>query len=616
MDPSNNKSLNVRVVNFSDFDLPLNHRLDLDLEDVASAVRIIRRHTDLPYVYVVAKDRVKQIPALLSALKAIRSPCYPYALFAVDGADIDIDAPDLDVVTLENADPEIIRKGIDGYARRRFQFDENKLRIGSLGSLPARVDVAVVGAGITGLYAAKRLREAGISASILEKRDKVAGIWSMYANQTSQVNSSECAYRLFERENRSNRDHSSTREILEDIAQLAGHVSEDLFLETEVKNIEKTEDGYRLQLQGRGGESILESKGVILAINDRVGEPRKADWPNQEKFQGTIVTGISDDTMEIDWRNKNVVIVGMGAFAVENARTALEGGANHVTVLCRRHGTVCPKIIDYLNFATPYDEAFKHDKKSNLRNMTYWKKLYDLSGATQPECWMGKIKHEGHTISVSDIWFIGHYLKKIETITGGISSLTGDGVVIDGGRRIQADIVVNCIGFERNASVAAALSGYPHMYNNNYMDKDFIYLADAFIDNNAFNSLFGSSVLEMVKFYMEIYIMFFGKADYHEMMNTEGIEKIPVGDRKWSHYIQGAMSLIRNYPGIRRIAANQVSRRTNNFLEVHDLETFIAENKREWIDTHAMLAGGPVTADMCLPYVFERLVPQRADEYP
>jgi cation diffusion facilitator CzcD-associated flavoprotein CzcO len=616
MDPSNNKNSNVRVVNFSNIDLPWIHRLHLDLEDLASTVRNIRRYADLPYVYVVAKDKVKQIPALLSELKTIRSPCYPYALFAVDGADIDIDVPDLDVVTLEDADPEIIRKCIDDYARTRFQFDESKLRIGSRGPLPARVDVAVVGAGVTGLYAAKRLREAGISASILEKRDKIGGIWSLYANRTSQVNSSECAYRLFERKNRSNRDHSSTREILEDIAQLAGHVSEDLFLETEVKNIEKTEDGYRLRLQGRGGESILESKGVILAINDRVGEPRKADWPNQAKFQGTIVTGISDDTLGIEWRNKDVVIVGMGAFAVENARTALEGGANHVTVLCRRHGTVCPKIIDYLNFATPYDEAFKHDKKSNLRNMTYWKKLYDLSGATQPECWMGKIKHEGHTISVSDIWFIGHYLKKIETITGGISSLTEGGVVTDGGRHIQADIVVNCIGFERNASAVAALSGYSHMYNNNYLDKDFIYLADAFIDNNAFNSLFGSSVLEMVKFYMEIYIMFFGKADYHEMVNTEGIEKVPVRDRKWSHYIQGAMSLIRNYPGIRRVAANQVSRRTKNFLEVHDLETFIAENKREWIDTHAMLAGGPVAADMCLPYVFERLVPQRVDEYP
>ena len=80
----------------------------------------------------------------------------------------------------------------------------------------------------------------------------------------------------------------------------------------------------------------------------------------------------------------------------------------------------------------------------------YWKKQYELSGATQPECWMSKIKHEGHTISVSDIWFVGHYLKKIQTVTGEISSMTENGVWVDGNRLIEADIVVNTIGFERN----------------------------------------------------------------------------------------------------------------------------------------------------------------------
>ncbi|MCP4626398.1 MAG: hypothetical protein GY850_23235 [bacterium] len=57
------------------------------------------------------------------------------------------------------------------------------------------------------------------------------------------------------------------------------------------------------------------------------------------------------------------MIFGMGAFAIENARTALVGGAEQVAVVCRRHGTVSSKIIDYLNFAIPYDDSFKHDKK-------------------------------------------------------------------------------------------------------------------------------------------------------------------------------------------------------------------------------------------------------------
>lgn len=601
----------VRVANFSDIDLPIAHCLefrDLSTDDIDKAVETIRRYADLPFVYVVAGEGAGPVSEVMAALKAIRSPCYPYAVFAVNGAKPTIDVPELDVVDLGDPDPETIRKTVDEYAVNRFRFDNNRLRVGDAKPLPDATDVAIVGGGITGLYVAGRLKDAGISAVVLEKRDMFGGIWSSYANFTSQVNSSECAYRLFEKPVRSNRDHTGTLEILEDIAGVVEKRSDRLFPETEVTAIEKAEDHYRIRFSRRGEASVLRSRGVILAVNDRVGTPRKIEWPNQAAFQGEIRSGISDGARDIDWRDKNVVIVGMGAFAVENARTAFEGGAKHVTVLCRRHGTVCPKIIDYLNFATPYDDEFQHDKKSNMKNMMLWKKLYDLSGATKPECWMGKIKHDGHTISVSDIWFIAHYLKKIETVVGGISEMTETGVVLDNGRRIDADVVLNCIGFERNASAAKALSGFSEIYNTNYLDKDFMYLADAFIDGNAFNSMFGSSVLEMVKFYLEVFITFFDNPEYETMMKTEGIEKIDIEERNWSQYIKGAMSLIRSYPEIREIAHRQVGQRTRNFLEIHDLKTYIAANKREWIDTHSLLAGRPMKEAECLPYLFEKLL--------
>ena len=610
MSHTNHYAHGVRIANFSNIEIPAEYLLTFDSKESASIVKKIRRYADLPYVYLVGNEQVKLIPEVLSALKAIRSPCYPYAIFTVDDADLALETPDLDMVKIDSTHPETIHRRISEYTALRFQFDDSQLCIGNAGSPPVTADVAIVGAGVTGLYAANRLMESGISFCILEKRGKVGGIWSTYANATSRVNTSEGAYRLIENATRSNRDHSATREILDDVTQLSAHVSDHLFLETEVLDIEKTKKGYQIRYNREGTPSVLESKGVILAINDRVGTPRELEWPDRSRFQGTIVNGISDQTKELDWRNKNVVVVGMGAFAIENARTALEGGARHVTVICRRHGTICPKIIDYLNFATPYDDDFKHDKKSNIRNMMYWKKLYQLSGATQPECWMGKIKHAGHTISVSDIWFIAHYLKKIETITGEVTEVYKNGVVVNGQQRIDADIIVNCIGFERNTSMAKAICGYAETYNTNYVDKDFMYLADAYIDDDAFNSFFGSSVIEMVKFYMKVYIKYFDNPGYEKMTGMDGIEKIPIEDRKWSHYIKGAAALILNDPELNQIAREQVAQRTKNFLENHDLETYIAENKREWIDTHSMLAGKPMKEEDCLPFVFEKLVQQ------
>ena len=608
MNPTIGEIQNARVANFSNIDLPGGHLLTFGTENAEAMVDAIRKYSDLPCIYVVSKENSRHVAELLSALKAIRSPCYPYALFLVDGADLDHDNPDLDVVKIEDADSESLQERLNEYVRSRFDFDLNKLRIENARPLPASVDVVIVGAGLTGLYAANRLMEAGISFCVFEKSDRVGGIWSHVANSTSRVNSSECAYRLFEKKDRSNRDHSGTREILDDIASLAKNVADHLFVETDVEKITTDNTRYQIETKRSGEPTLVDCKGVILAINDRVGAPREAEWENQSAFRGKIVTGTRNDTDRLDWREKKVLIVGMGAFAVENTRTALEGGARHVTVVCRRHGTVCPKIIDYLNFATPYDDEFKHDKKSNLRNMMYWKKQYELSGATQPECWMSKVKHEGHTISVSDIWFVGHYLKKIQTVTGEISSMTENGVWVDGHRHIEADIVVNTVGFERNVSRAKELSGCGAIYTNNYLAKDFIYLADAFIDDDAFNSFFGSSVLEMVKFYVEVFIKFFDNPEYEPMMNTEGIEKIPIEERKWSHYINAAVALVQKYPDIHEIAKKQVSQRTQNFLEAHDLETYIAQNKREWIDTHSKLAGKPMKEAECLPYVFEKLI--------
>jgi len=83
----------------------------------------------------------------------------------------------------------------------------------------------------------------------------------------------------------------------------------------------------------------IQSSGVIMAINDRVGIPRHIKWNKQDIFTGIIKNGFSNDTLGVNWIGKKVLIVGMGAFAIENLRTALEGGASHVTILARRQGT-------------------------------------------------------------------------------------------------------------------------------------------------------------------------------------------------------------------------------------------------------------------------------------
>ena len=597
-----------RILNLTSIELQTSHSIAAANKTTSEILNSIRKRSDLPFVFLVAEENKEQVIELLTRLEGWRSTSYPYALFAVSGDYTQLETADLDVIPLEITAVEEILNEIESYGQNKFSFDLKTLDPRNSSPLPEKVDVVIVGGGITGLYAADRLAKQQLSFCVLEKREILGGIWSMFANATSQVNTSEAAYRVIEPRIRANRDHSTTAEVLKDLHDISMNYSDQIYTRCEVERIVRENNRYQVGVNYDGSNTTILSKGIILAVNDRIGEPRRLTWENQHRYNGEVRSGISDEAGDVAWRNKKVVIVGMGAFAVENARTALENGADHVTVVCRRHGTVCPKIIDYLNFATPYDEKFLHDRKSNIRNMMLWKKLYDASGATQPECWMGKIKHEGHTISVSDIWFIAHYLKKLDTRSGSVTGLYENGVIVDHRDRIEADIVINCVGFHRNAPAVKQICEYDQMYNNNYIDKDMMYLADAYIDDDVFNSFFGSSVLEMTKFYMDVYLDFFDNESYDVMTQIEGIYKISVEDRRWSHYIAGAEALIGEYPRFYEAARKQIDERTANFMESHDLSTYINANKREWLDIHEQLSGRKLSESECLPYFFEKLL--------
>ena len=54
---------------------------------------------------------------------------------------------------------------------------------------------------------------------------------------------------------------------------------------------------------------------------------------------------------------------------------------------------------------------------------------YDGSGATRPECWAeGVLKPDGHTVSVSDAFFVAHSLGLVTTRLGEVQELERSGV--------------------------------------------------------------------------------------------------------------------------------------------------------------------------------------------
>ena len=93
-------------------------------------------------------------------------------------------------------------------------------------------------------------------------------------------------------------------------------------------------------------------------------------------------------------------IVGSGAFAIEQVRTTLEQGAGEVVVLSRQRGTVCPLIVDYLNFVRPYDKYFAHNKNGSTAIFQAWKDAFKKLNVTEPECWKRRKNDSSRTYNI------------------------------------------------------------------------------------------------------------------------------------------------------------------------------------------------------------------------
>lgn len=226
---------------------------------------------------------------------------------------------------------------------------------------------AVIGAGPSGLSAARALQKAGIAFDGYEASRGVGGLWdienprsTMY--ESAHLISSRTTTEFAEYPMKSRADYPSHRALIAYFRDFADHfgITDQFRFDTKVTGLEQSEDGeWMLRATGPSGETNARYAGVILA-NGTLAEPHVPSFKGD--FSGELVhTSAYKSAAQL--AGKRVLIIGAGNSGCDIAVDAVHHAAS-VDMSVRRGYYFVPRYLfgkpsDTLNQGKPLPAKIK-----------------------------------------------------------------------------------------------------------------------------------------------------------------------------------------------------------------------------------------------------------------
>jgi cyclohexanone monooxygenase len=204
---------------------------------------------------------------------------------------------------------------------------------------PSNVDVVVVGAGFSGLYLIKKLRDQGLSFRVFEAGSGVGGTWywNRYPGARCDVESMQYSYSWdpeLEQEWRWSETFAPQPEIL----KYANHVADrhnlkpSIEFNTRVEAATFDERAGRWSVQLGTGETV--SARFCVMATGCLSSPRAPDIKGADSFQGPTYHTGEWPHEGVDLVGKRVAVIGTGSSAIQ-AIPVLAEQAGHLTVFQR-----------------------------------------------------------------------------------------------------------------------------------------------------------------------------------------------------------------------------------------------------------------------------------------
>jgi 4-hydroxyacetophenone monooxygenase len=187
--------------------------------------------------------------------------------------------------------------------------------------------VAVIGAGMSGILAAIRLKQAGVPCVILEKNHDVGGTWLENTYPGARVDVSNAFYSYSFAQRGDWPKHFSPQDVLLDYFRECADaygIRDAIRFNTEV--VEARWDEARLQwaltLRTPNGEETIAANALVSAVG-QLNRPKMPDIPGMESFAGPAFHSARWNH-NVDLRGKRVAVIGTGASAAQFAPAIAE----------------------------------------------------------------------------------------------------------------------------------------------------------------------------------------------------------------------------------------------------------------------------------------------------
>lgn len=353
---------------------------------------------------------------------------------------------------------------------------------------PAGFKVIIIGAGVSGLCTAVRLREAGVPFQILEKNAEVGGTWFENRYPGCGVDTPSHLYSYSFGENDWSHYFALQGDILEYLRKVAAEFDllKDIQFETKVDRLVWNEQDqvWSVQITRAGRESeTLEVNAVVSAVG-ALTKPKWPSIPGIEQFAGELIH-TADWPADADLRGKRVSVIGTGASSMQLVPAVVDDVAalsiyqrspQWAAPFEKFHAPI-PEPVRYLMQQVPlyvrwyrlrliwtfndriYDSLQRdpdwHDPEHSVsevndRHRQYFTRYIEQQLAARPDLLpvvLPTYPPFGKRMLMDNGWFKALCDPRVQLITDPIVAITKNGVVTQSSE-IDADVLICATGFD------------------------------------------------------------------------------------------------------------------------------------------------------------------------